>query len=243
MPFCTSGPAEALLVRDLDVDGILDIVALFPEENRIRVFQCRPNGTFANDLIIAAPAYSRSLDVADVNSDGLLDIIVVADAFSAGGQMWLYLGRRLISRDRWSSDTAVSLDGSSFDGDARDRFGAKRVGAISLRADREGDFAQDLALSPVSPKSRLIPLLSASVVSTNAGLQTLKRCRSIPSRRISVRFRPILRAKILNRIGDMLSAFFTQPRLEIVPSCSVRELIDTSQVEKRECRYLRARHQ
>ena len=38
-------------------------------------------------------------------------------------------------------------------------------------------------------------------------VRLLKRCRSIPSRRISARFRPILRAKILNRIRDMLPVF------------------------------------
>jgi hypothetical protein len=91
----------ALAVGDLDGDGLDDVVFADSELNRLRVFFQKPDGTFSEMAEQEEPvldSVGQWIELADVNRDGRLDIILskTVASYRVGDQGgWnVYLNRR-----------------------------------------------------------------------------------------------------------------------------------------------------
>jgi len=82
-----AGGARDVLVRDMDLDGIQDLV-IATSADTVLVLRGNGDGTFVELVSFDTPMTVRSVDVADLNDDGHLDIVVTASAATAA----VYLG-------------------------------------------------------------------------------------------------------------------------------------------------------
>ena len=93
-----SGPAPpnrdsvltSIVARDFDNDGHLDVLGLDNGTNGLHFFRGLGLGEFAADQVVSAGTSLNSYRVADLNGDGAVDLVVMADSQDALGVM---LGR------------------------------------------------------------------------------------------------------------------------------------------------------
>jgi protein involved in polysaccharide export with SLBB domain len=79
----------ALAIVDLDGDGWLDIVSGAADPGRITLTYGEGQGRFSSPRPLAAEGDVRSIAVADVNADGLPDLIYSVQRQSSGIRVWL----------------------------------------------------------------------------------------------------------------------------------------------------------
>ena len=96
---------QSLVVRDLNGDGVPDIIASgnqVDELSAFSVFTNRGDGTFAPERLIASGFGQRVEDVSDLNGDGAPDLLV-SDYWSNG--IAVYLGPGFESATRYATAT------------------------------------------------------------------------------------------------------------------------------------------
>ncbi len=72
----STAQGSAIKAVDIDLDGDMDFIAGSDSESRIYIHINRGDGTFDNPIQKTAQGGATSIDVADINGDGALDIVV-----------------------------------------------------------------------------------------------------------------------------------------------------------------------
>lgn len=114
-----------LLARDFDGDGRPDLAVTLL--NGTRIYFQNEDGSFASPLTVSA-RMPRDLDAADLDEDGLLDLLVLSDQSTTSGEGWVEVHRNQGGRTFARSDyrhalpetfeTASNVAIADFDGDA-----------------------------------------------------------------------------------------------------------------------------
>ncbi len=95
--------ARRTIVRDMNNDGKLDIVALFCQaRERVSIFYNKGAGNFEEDIVLEFPSVygSSDIDLADMNGDSKLDILYVnGDNADYSTILKNYHGVRIFSND------------------------------------------------------------------------------------------------------------------------------------------------
>ncbi len=97
LPIRLSGSQIVFASGDLDGDGDMDFIRGNPNSSSAFLFRGKADGTFASDLPITLGVRPTTLQAADVNNDGLLDILVTRNAnatpFSSNASLHLGTGQ------------------------------------------------------------------------------------------------------------------------------------------------------
>jgi hypothetical protein len=135
---CASDP-RWVIAKDVNGDGIPDIVATSYSANEVSVFPGNGNGTFGSRTDYGAGTHPRALDVGDINGDGKPDIVAVNDG---------------------SSTISILLNtGSGFGSPSSISVG---TGAVSVAlADMNGDGKLDIVTGNSAPVNTVSVLLGA----------------------------------------------------------------------------------
>ncbi|MEW5677477.1 T9SS type A sorting domain-containing protein [Flavobacterium enshiense] len=79
-PAAATTESRCAVAADIDNDGDIDVVGSSYNEGRVFLYKRRPDGTFANQLIITSSVIgAKEVAVADMDGDADLDIISVSD--------------------------------------------------------------------------------------------------------------------------------------------------------------------
>ncbi|HEY3644138.1 MAG TPA: VCBS repeat-containing protein [Gammaproteobacteria bacterium] len=156
-PALALGPGATIATGDMDGDGVSDIVALEPDVSQVDIVCMDPHGDFTllpTQVFTDIPAMS-SVSVADLNGDGIQDVIISDGSSAAAGVRVLFNdGHGVLSPDvAYASEAGggkgpVSVTSADLDGDGfPDLVTANGSdGTVSvLRNDGDGTFAAPAA--------------------------------------------------------------------------------------------------
>lgn len=85
VPIVTSGTGAMSLLKlaDLDADGQLDLIGLDQLGDMVRILFGHPDGTFSVGPVITVTSTPFLPDAADLDGDGIAELLVVVDSFKA----------------------------------------------------------------------------------------------------------------------------------------------------------------
>jgi hypothetical protein len=128
-----------LAVGDLDRDGIPDLVTSSIGSSFISILYGNGDGSYQDQQQLATGITSESVTIADLNGDGILDIIVGADALApdpSNTHMMVFLGNGdgtfAAPLSFNSTGTAFSLNVADFNGDGNLDIAATMLGPNGL---------------------------------------------------------------------------------------------------------------
>ncbi len=129
LPLTGAEPPHAVKLGDYDGDGILDAVVVIRPD--VIVLSGRGDGTFEPPVSVYSGNLPRAIEVADVNSDGALDL-VLCDQFAAKIDVLLGAGDGTFATSASLTVTAVTdITLADFDDDGALDIGASSATAVS----------------------------------------------------------------------------------------------------------------
>lgn len=135
--FSTQNPVVAnaapsdILVEDTDGDQLLDLIASYPDQGRVRIFFGNDNNAFGNFFEVNVGVDARLVSVADLNEDGFFDFVAATQTnfvtFLGRGDGTFSSGQNFFAGADIRGLALADLDGDQFPEQITLDFGQDRV--------------------------------------------------------------------------------------------------------------------